>query len=89
VRAWGRLYRATFNRLAPLAASVFGHGATYRYLPGSLEGFPDAPRLAGVMVRAGLAEVAFRRLALGAVALHVGRVPAPASLPASAAGQPA
>jgi demethylmenaquinone methyltransferase / 2-methoxy-6-polyprenyl-1,4-benzoquinol methylase len=76
IRAWGRLYRATFSRLAPLAASAFGYGSTYRYLPGSLEGFPDAPTLAGVMVRAGLAEVTFRRLALGAVALHVGRVPA-------------
>ena len=74
--AWGRLFRATFSRLAPLAASAFGHGATYRYLPSSLEGFPDAPALAGDMGRAGLTEVSFRRLALGAVALHVGRVPA-------------
>ena len=31
----------------PLAASVFGHGATYRYLPTSLDGFPDAGHARG------------------------------------------
>jgi demethylmenaquinone methyltransferase / 2-methoxy-6-polyprenyl-1,4-benzoquinol methylase len=75
-RAWGRVYQAGFQRLAPLAASAFGQAATYRYLPGSLDGFPDAPTLSGIMARAGLTGVSFRRLALGAVALHVGQVPA-------------
>lgn len=73
-RAWGRVYHATFRGLAPLAASLFGHGATYRYLPTSLDGFPDPVTLAATMERAGLSEVTFRRLALGAVALHVGLV---------------
>ncbi len=73
-RAWGAIYHATFRGLAPLAASVFGHGATYRYLPTSLDGFPDADALAATMERVGLGEVTFRRLALGAVALHVGVV---------------
>jgi demethylmenaquinone methyltransferase/2-methoxy-6-polyprenyl-1,4-benzoquinol methylase len=73
-QAWGAVYHATFRAVAPLAASVFGHGATYRYLPTSLDGFPDADALAATMERAGLTEVAFRRLALGAVALHIGVV---------------
>ena len=74
-RALARLYQATFRRTAPLAAALAGgpRGA-YRYLPASLEGFPDAEALAATMRSAGLAEVSFRRLAGGAVALHVGRV---------------
>jgi demethylmenaquinone methyltransferase/2-methoxy-6-polyprenyl-1,4-benzoquinol methylase len=74
-RAWGAVYHATFRGLAPLAASLFGHGATYRYLPTSLDGFPDPVELAATMERAGLTEVTFQRLALGAVALHVGVAP--------------
>jgi demethylmenaquinone methyltransferase/2-methoxy-6-polyprenyl-1,4-benzoquinol methylase len=73
-RGWGRLFRSSFGRLAPLVATVFGHGREYRYLPNSLDGFPDAVALAATMRAAGLAEVSFRRLALGAVALHTGRV---------------
>jgi demethylmenaquinone methyltransferase/2-methoxy-6-polyprenyl-1,4-benzoquinol methylase len=73
-RGWGRIFRSLFGRLAPLVAGAFGHGKTYRYLPSSLDGFPDAAVLAATMTRAGLVDVSFRRLALGAVALHTGRV---------------
>jgi demethylmenaquinone methyltransferase/2-methoxy-6-polyprenyl-1,4-benzoquinol methylase len=73
-RWWGAVYRATFRRLAPLAAAAFGQGRTYRYLPSSLEGFPAPAALAATMTRAGLVDVGYRRLALGAVALHVGTV---------------
>jgi len=76
-RGWGRIFRSMFGRLAPLMAGAFGHGATYRYLPSSLDGFPDAVVLAETMGRAGLVDVTFRRLALGAVALHTGRVAEP------------
>ena len=74
-RWWGRLYHAAFRRTAPIAGSVFGRRGAYRYLPESLEGFPAADRLAETMRRAGLAQVGFRRLGLGMVALHHGRVP--------------
>src|SRR5450432_1878726 len=76
-RGWGRLFRSSFGRLAPLVASAFGKGRAYRYLPQSLDGFPDAATLAETMRAAGLTEVSYRRLALGAVALHVGRVGGP------------
>ncbi len=76
-RLWGRTFQATFRRMAPLAGRLAGVGDAYRYLPTSLDGFPDAEVLAATMLRAGLAEVAFRRLGLGSVALHVGRVPSP------------
>ncbi len=72
---WGRIYHATFRRLAPALGTLFRQGAAYRYLPESLEGFPDADRLAESMRRSGLVGVSYRRLSLGAVALHVGTVP--------------
>ena len=74
-RWWGRIHRATFHRLAPLVGSLVGLGETYDYLPASLEGFPDAEHLARLMIAAGLVDVTIRRLGLGAVALHTGRVP--------------
>ena len=75
-RWWGAVYLATFRRLAPLLGSLFGRTSAYRYLPASLEGFPDPARIAATMREVGLEAVAFRRLGLGAVALHVGTVPA-------------
>lgn len=74
-RWWGRTFHAVFRRAAPLAGAVFGRRGAYGYLPSSLDGFPRAGRLALTMRRAGLVDVSFRRLGLGAVALHRGRVP--------------
>lgn len=74
-RIWGRLFHGTFRRLAPAAGALFGVGSTYRYLPTSLDGFPNADRLAATMRSVGLLDVSYRRYGLGSVALHVGRVP--------------
>ena len=74
-RVWGRFYHGVFRRSAPLIGRLFQRGAAYRYLPASLDGFPDPDSLVRTMARAGLTDVSFRRLALGAVALHRGRVP--------------
>jgi demethylmenaquinone methyltransferase/2-methoxy-6-polyprenyl-1,4-benzoquinol methylase len=74
-RWWARIHRAAFHRVAPLAGSMAGLRETYDYLPASLDGFPDAEQLSGVMVGAGLIDVTVRRFGLGAVALHAGRVP--------------
>lgn len=71
---WGTTYHAIFRRTAPLAGSIFRRGGAYAYLPASLDGFPRPDHLAATMRRAGLVEVTFTRLALGAVALHRGRV---------------
>jgi len=71
-RPWGAVYMGTFRLFAPVAAALFARGRTYRYLPASLDGFPDPANLAATMTRAGLREVGYRRLALGAVTLHVG-----------------
>lgn len=73
--AWARTYHGLFRRVAPALGGLFGQRDAYRYLPDSLDGFPDPRELALAMRRAGLAEVTWRRLALGTVALHRGRVP--------------
>ena len=74
-RPWGRFFQAAFRRIAPLAGRLAGSADAYRYLPASLDGFPDPDALAGSMRAAGLANVTFRRLGLGSVTLHVGTVP--------------
>jgi demethylmenaquinone methyltransferase/2-methoxy-6-polyprenyl-1,4-benzoquinol methylase len=72
---WGRLFLGTFRRVAPAAGRMFGRVAAYRYLPASLDGFPDAERLSATMRAAGLSDVRVRRMGLRSVALHVGTVP--------------
>jgi demethylmenaquinone methyltransferase/2-methoxy-6-polyprenyl-1,4-benzoquinol methylase len=70
------LYRLYFNRIAPpIAGWLSGDRAAYRYLPGSLEGFPNADALASVLRDAGFADVWYKRMAGGAVALHAARKP--------------
>ncbi len=54
---------------------VADEGGAYEYLPASVQDFPDADRLAGLMAQAGLTRVRYLRLGLGAVALHVGEKP--------------
>lgn len=72
---WGRTFRFTFGHAAPLLGRVFAKESAYRYLPASLEGFPEPDRLAATMRDAGLENVGYRRMGLGSVALHVGVVP--------------
>jgi demethylmenaquinone methyltransferase/2-methoxy-6-polyprenyl-1,4-benzoquinol methylase len=73
-RLVGRAYAAVFGTVAPALGSLSHRRAAYAYLPHSLKGFPDPDTLADTMRRVGLQGVHYRRLALGAVALHVGQV---------------
>ena len=77
---FGPLFRFYFHRLVPLLGGlVSGRGDAYRYLPRSVERFPDAERLRAMLLGAGFARVDYRKLAAGTVALHVAtRAPAPA-----------
>lgn len=72
---WGRLFLGTFRRVAPIGGRLFGRVAAYRYLPASLDGFPDPDRLSATMLAAGLTDIRVRRMGLRSVALHVGVVP--------------
>lgn len=73
-RFMGGVYRGAFRVMAPVAGMLFRRRAAYSYLPHSLDGFPAAEEIAAVMRNVGLRDVSFKRLALGAVALHVGTV---------------
>jgi demethylmenaquinone methyltransferase/2-methoxy-6-polyprenyl-1,4-benzoquinol methylase len=70
-------YKVWFDGLVPAVGRLVDRDASsaYSYLPASVRRFPDPPRLGEIMYRAGLADVRFRTLAGGIVALHVGRVP--------------
>jgi demethylmenaquinone methyltransferase/2-methoxy-6-polyprenyl-1,4-benzoquinol methylase len=74
-RWFGRLYLGVFRMFAPALGTLFRRRSAYAYLPQSLEGFPDPHKIASTMREVGLLEVGFKRLALGAVAIHVGTVP--------------
>ena len=75
VPGWDVVFGLYFNRLVPLiGAAVARDRAAYTYLPQSVERFVTPAELARLMTRAGLREVRYRRLALGTIALHVGRV---------------
>jgi len=69
----GPLFGWYFERVVPLVGGLLsGDREAYRYLPASVAAFPDAPALAAMMERAGLARVRFRKLGGGTVALHTG-----------------
>lgn len=74
VPGWDAAFGLYFNRLVPLiGGAVAGDRAAYTYLPESVERFVTPRELARLMERAGLRDVRYRRLALGTIALHVGR----------------
>jgi demethylmenaquinone methyltransferase/2-methoxy-6-polyprenyl-1,4-benzoquinol methylase len=66
-------FRLWFDGLVPLAGRILPGGAAYSYLPASVRRFPGPEDLAAAMRRAGFAEVEWRLLGGGIVALHVAR----------------
>ncbi|MCA1553687.1 MAG: bifunctional demethylmenaquinone methyltransferase/2-methoxy-6-polyprenyl-1,4-benzoquinol methylase UbiE [Chloroflexi bacterium] len=68
-------FRLYFYRVVPLiGGAVAGDLQAYSYLPNSLTAFPAAEPLRQMMLQAGYREVRYRRLSLGAMALHVAEV---------------
>jgi demethylmenaquinone methyltransferase/2-methoxy-6-polyprenyl-1,4-benzoquinol methylase len=66
-----------FERAVPLAGGLLtGEREAYAYLPDSVRSFPTAEGLVEEMRSAGFERVRFRRFGLGAMAMHVGTVPA-------------
>jgi demethylmenaquinone methyltransferase/2-methoxy-6-polyprenyl-1,4-benzoquinol methylase len=69
------VYHFYSRRILPLIGGMItGAGDAYRYLPSSIQKFPDAPDLADQMRRAGFSQVSYEYLTFGAVALHLGAV---------------
>jgi demethylmenaquinone methyltransferase/2-methoxy-6-polyprenyl-1,4-benzoquinol methylase len=73
IRPFSRVW--TDHGVPLLGRLVARDAGAYRYLPASVHRFPPADELAEIMRAAGLADVSFKRLMLGVVALHVGTVP--------------
>ncbi|WP_457629351.1 bifunctional demethylmenaquinone methyltransferase/2-methoxy-6-polyprenyl-1,4-benzoquinol methylase UbiE [Oceanithermus sp.] len=72
----GQAYRFYFNGVLPWIGGVIsGRPEAYRYLPSSVERFPEPERLAEMMRAAGFAEVRWRLLTGGIAAVHVGDKP--------------
>jgi demethylmenaquinone methyltransferase / 2-methoxy-6-polyprenyl-1,4-benzoquinol methylase len=65
-------FRLWFDVLVPLLGKVLPGGQAYTYLPASVRRFPGPEDLQAFMERAGFGSVAYRLLAGGIVAMHVG-----------------
>lgn len=67
------LYGFYSKRILPaIGGAVSGERGAYEYLPSSVRMFPGAEQLAAMMREAGFAEVRFKRMTGGIVALHLG-----------------
>ena len=65
-------FRVWFDVLVPLVGRAVPGGRAYTYLPASVRRFPGPEDLSRAMRDAGFADVSYRLLAGGIVALHVG-----------------
>ncbi len=69
----GPVFRFFFGKILPLIGGVLaGDRSAYRYLPESVEAFPNAHDLAERMTAAGLADVGYTLYGFGTVAIHTG-----------------
>lgn len=73
-KLFAAMNRWYMNRVVPWIGQKLSGSKqkAYSYLPDSVALFPNAPRLAAMMEEAGLRDVRFRYLMMGAVAVHVG-----------------
>lgn len=76
IAAVRKAFQIYFYGLVPLIGGLIGGSrAAYRYLPQSLTNYPDAEALGERFTTAGFADVRIVRLAMGAIAIHVGTAP--------------
>lgn len=74
---FGRLYQWYLNYLLPLVGQTISRSKdnAYRYLPASVQDFPDGEALAERLRSHGLMEVIFQPFTLGIATLYVGTKP--------------
>jgi demethylmenaquinone methyltransferase/2-methoxy-6-polyprenyl-1,4-benzoquinol methylase len=68
-------FRVWLDVLVPLAGKVLPGGKAYTYLPASVRRFPGPEDLSALLEGAGFADVRYRLLGGGSVALHTARAP--------------
>ena len=73
-RLFGRLYQVYFRRVLPLIGQAISRSkdSAYRYLPASVQEFPDGEALAERLRRHGLADVRYYPLTFGIATLYTG-----------------
>src|SRR5262245_24254309 len=72
---WRQAFRLYFHHVVPaVGALIAGNREAYTYLPQSVDRFVTPAELARLMEAAGLRDVSVRRVGLGTVTIHVGRV---------------
>lgn len=66
-------YHFYFRKILPLIGALFSKNLmAYRYLPCSVESFPDPYSFAAIMRKAGFQDIRWKKLALGIAVLYVG-----------------
>jgi demethylmenaquinone methyltransferase/2-methoxy-6-polyprenyl-1,4-benzoquinol methylase len=68
-------FRLWFDAIVPVLGRVLPGGEAYTYLPASVRRFPGAEDLAALLTESGYAEVRWKLLGGGIVALHTASVP--------------
>jgi demethylmenaquinone methyltransferase/2-methoxy-6-polyprenyl-1,4-benzoquinol methylase len=72
-RLLGPLFRFYFHYVLPILGGIIsGSFGAYRYLPSSVDDFPDPVELGREMNEAGFTNVRYRPLSLGIACLHTG-----------------
>ncbi len=76
------IFRLYFHQVVPLAGGLIsGQPAAYRYLPQSVDRFPDAETLRQIFGTCGLAYPEYRLLNFGTIAIHWGTKRQPDRIP--------
>jgi demethylmenaquinone methyltransferase/2-methoxy-6-polyprenyl-1,4-benzoquinol methylase len=69
----GPLFNFYFHRVMPILGGIIsGDPGAYRYLPRSVDAFPNPMELGQEMLEAGLDKIKYRPLTFGIACLHVG-----------------
>jgi len=72
---WSQIFGVYFHRVVPaVGAVVAGDRSAYTYLPDSVDRFLTPDELSALMRQVGYADVSYRRLALGTIAVHTATV---------------
>jgi demethylmenaquinone methyltransferase/2-methoxy-6-polyprenyl-1,4-benzoquinol methylase len=72
----GPLFNFYFHKVMPVIGGIIsGDLGAYRYLPRSVEAFPNPVELGHEMLQAGFEEIKYRPLTMGIACLHVGEKP--------------
>jgi demethylmenaquinone methyltransferase/2-methoxy-6-polyprenyl-1,4-benzoquinol methylase len=84
-RLFGRLFRFYFSHVLPLVGQAISRSKenAYRYLPASVQDFPDGEALAARLRQHGLKAVCWRPLTFGIATLYTG-----VKVPSAVSGEP-